>query len=109
MGKYKIWLDDVRPLPEDWNNTPNAIWYSDAETLIRDLRHIHKCFCLSDIDVISLDNDLGEGRLEGYKVLDWLEETGADVPFGIHIHTSNPVARERMRAIIQRNGWREVK
>ena len=109
MSKYKIWLDDVRPLPETWNNSMNSIWYSDAESLIRDLRHIHKCFSLSDIAVISLDNDLGEGRLEGYKVLDWLEETGADVPFGIHIHTSNPVARERMRAIIERNGWKEIK
>jgi hypothetical protein len=62
-----------------------------------------------EIDVISLDNDLGEGNMEGYKVLDWLESLLIPVEFGIHLHTSNPVARERMRATIQRNGWKEVR
>lgn len=76
--------------------------------LLKDLLHIYRNFSLSDIEFISLDNDLGEGRLEGYKVLDWLEDLQEPIPFGIHIHTANPVARERMRAIIQRNGWKEV-
>ena len=62
-----------------------------------------------EIDVISLDNDLGEGRMEGYQVLDWLESLLIPVDFGIHIHSANPVARERMCAIIQRNGWKEIK
>ena len=44
---------------------------------------------------------------EGYKLLDWLEATGRSYP--IRIHSANPVARERMRAIIRRNGWEEVK
>ena len=61
------------------------------------------------IEIISLDNDLGEGLEEGYKVLDWLESLLIPVEFGIHIHTSNSVARERMRAIIERNGWTEVR
>ena len=63
---------------------------------------------MDTIELISLDNDLGEGNMEGYKVLDWLESLLIYVPFGIHIHTSNPVAKERMRAIIRRNGWKEI-
>jgi hypothetical protein len=58
---------------------------------------------------ISLDNDLGDGRMEGYQVLDWLESLLIPVEFGIHIHSANSVARERMRAIIQRNGWKEIR
>ena len=60
------------------------------------------------IEIISLDNDLGEREKEGYKVLDWLESLQKPVDFSIHIHSANPVARERMRAIIQRNGWKEI-
>ena len=107
MRRYRIWLDDVRPIP-DWMNSPDCIWYDNAEKLIYDLRYIYKTFSLRDIELISLDNDLGEGRVEGYKVLDWLESLQEPIPFGIHIHTSNPVARERMRAIVERNGWKEI-
>lgn len=107
MQKYRLWLDDMRPIPE-WMDNPNCVWYISAEGLIKDLERIYNLFSLSDIEYISLDNDLGEGCLEGYQVLDWLESLQIPIPFGIHIHTSNPVARERMRAIIQRNGWKEV-
>ena len=59
------------------------------------------------IEEISCDNDLGENEVEGYKLLDWLEATCRNYP--IRIHSANPVARERMRAIIERNGWTEVR
>lgn len=60
------------------------------------------------IEIISLDNDLGDQEKEGYKVLDWLESLQKPVDFSIHIHSANPVARERMHAIIRRNGWKEI-
>lgn len=101
MKKYRIWLDDVRPAPEGWD------WYLTAEAMIDDMRRLINHG--AKIEMISLDNDLGEGCMEGYKVLDWLESLQIFVPFGIHIHTSNPVARERMRAVIQRNGWKEIR
>lgn len=109
--KYKLWLDDTRQKPED---TPEYhwLWYKTAETMIADLKNYFNWGGPSinlEIVEISLDNDLGEGNMEGYKVLDWLESLLIPVEFGIHIHTSNPVARERMRAIIQRNGWTEVR
>ena len=105
MKKYIIWLDDMRPIPEEIDHS-KYVWYITAEGMIKDFSQITKHF--NEIDYISLDNDLGADNMEGYKVLDWLESLQIDIPFGIHIHTANPVARERMRAIIQRNGWKEI-
>ena len=118
----KLWLDDVRPAPEGyiWVKTVDEAIYeliryqkeadfcwqhyilgiSDKETLERHL----KVWCIEEV---SCDNDLGEYEVEGYKLLDWLEATGRAYP--IHIHSANPVARQRMQAIIQRNGWTEVR
>ena len=99
---YKLWLDDVRPAPDSsWVEFDNII------DMIGAMKRLINWSI--GIEVISLDNDLGEGLEEGYKVLDWLESLLIPVEFGIHIHTDNPVARERMRAIIQRNGWTEVR
>lgn len=107
--KYKLWLDDIRPKPEDELGV-KWLWYTTAEAMIEDLKRYFNWRPIVDtIELISLDNDLGEGNMEGYKVLDWLESLLIYVPFGIHIHTSNSVARERMRAIIQRNGWKEIR
>lgn len=107
--KYKLWLDDCRPKPNDEMGV-KWLWYTTAEAMIEDLKHYFNWSPVVDtIELISLDNDLGEGNMEGYKVLDWLESLLIGVPFSIHIHTSNPVARERMRATIQRNGWTEVR
>ena len=58
------------------------------------------------IELINIGYDVNDSD-DYVKLLDWLEETSRNYP--IHIHSANPVARERMRAIIQRNGWTEVK
>ena len=70
----------------------------------RDL--FEKCFKAFNIEVISCDNGLGEGAPEGYKLLEWMEATGHNFP--IHIHSANPVARQKMQPIIARNGWKEI-
>lgn len=108
--KLRIWLDDLRPKPNDELGI-KWLWYTTAEAMIEDLKRYINWgpYHTIELEYISLDNDLGEGNMEGYKVLDWLESLLIPVDFGIHIHTSNPVARERMRAIIQRNGWKEVR
>ena len=62
-----------------------------------------------EIYLISLDHDAGDYAKYGgdyIKVLDWLEETGRSYP--IRIHSLNPVGVANMRAIIQRNGWKEI-
>lgn len=61
------------------------------------------------IELIDIDHDAGDYVLSGgdyIRVLDWLEKTGRSYP--IHIHSMNPVGVQNMRAIIQRNGWREI-
>lgn len=61
------------------------------------------------IELLDLDHDAGEYACCGgdyIKILDWLEETGRNYP--IRIHSQNPVGVQNMRAIIQRNGWKEV-
>lgn len=118
----KLWIDDVRPAPKGY------IWVKSVGEAIYEIKRYKREFdacwefyilgyCDKEqlerwltawtIEEISCDNDLGGNEIEGYKLLDWLEATGHNFP--IHIHTSNSVARERMRAIIERNGWTEVK
>ena len=102
MTKLKIWVDDVRPAPNNyyWCKTVNSV-----KRLLCDA-YIINCY---DIVVIDLDHDAGDYAKEGgdyIKILDWLEETGRRYP--IHIHSMNPVGVANMRAIIQKNGWQEV-
>ena len=102
MTKLKIWVDDVRPAPNDyyWCKTVNSV-----KRLLCDA-HIVNCY---DIVVIDLDHDAGDYAKEGgdyIKILDWLEETGRC--YLIHIHSMNPVGVANMRAIIQKNGWQEI-
>lgn len=61
-----------------------------------------------DIEVIDIDHDAGDYAKDGgdyINLLNWLEETGRNYP--IRIHTMNPVGREHMKSIIERNGWIE--
>ena len=95
----KIWLDDIRTPPDgSWK------WFKTAEDAIDWFRLNHDVW---DVEILSLDNDLGEGRDEGYKVLDWLEEKkfyvpNFVVPKKIQVHSANPVARGRMEQSIER-------
>lgn len=118
----KLWLDDIRPAPEGYtrayfvDEAINKIISCNKEIDFLTMDYIlgyidrasfEKYSKVFTIEEISCDNDLGEGNAEGYKLLDWLEATGRNIP--ICIHSANPVARQRMQAIIQRNGWTEVK
>ena len=95
----KIFLDDVRETPEGYERT-----YTVKETIEWIIKAQTEDF---KIEVLSLDNDLGEGLEEGYKVLDWLEEKAFGelffiIPMDIKIHSANPVARRRMQSVIDR-------
>ena len=103
----KIWVDDVREAP---------FGYKWCKTVIKAEELIEKCEVYSEfipelweIEVIDIDHDAGEYAVYGgdyIKLLDWLEETGRNYP--IRIHSQNPVGKENMRRIIERNGWKEV-
>ena len=126
----KLWIDDVRPAPEGY------VWFKSVEkvkhTIIASEKHIERamqkgrqCFlerdyagrdaCYAharrwDIELIDIDHDAGDYACDGgdyIKLLDWLEETGRNYP--IRIHSQNPVGVQNMRAIIERNGWKEIR
>ena len=102
----KLWLDDVRPAPGDmfhewaWCHTVNV-----AKVIIEIQEKANK-----PVELIDIDHDAGDYVEDGgdyIKLLDWLEETGRNYP--IRIHSMNPVGVANMRAIIERNGWKEIK
>ena len=105
----KLWIDDVRPAPEGY------VWcksVNEAKHRIRTCCEEYICTQLPyyNIEIIDIDHDAGDYATYGgdyIKLLDWLEETGRNYP--IRIHSQNPVGVQNMRAIIERNGWTEVK
>ena len=105
----KIWVDDMRPAPEGyvWCITTNEVKHVITQTM--SLRHIHNVENLPHIELLDLDHDAGKMARWGgdyIQILTWLEDKGWAIP--IKLHTMNPVGRENMRAIIQKNGWTEV-
>jgi hypothetical protein len=76
----RIYMDDARDTPTGWERT-----YTVEETIAK--------LETRQVTHLSLDNDLGEGMQEGYKVLDWLEEqVYHDMHFPmpeVTVHSSN--------------------
>lgn len=105
-----LWIDDIRDSPQFVYKNTNVKW-----TRVRSVEEAKYCIQYMEsighpYDLISTDHDAGVYAQHGgdyIKLLDWLEETGRDYP--IRIHSMNVVGRMNMRAIIQRNGWKEVK
>ena len=130
----KLWVDDVRPAPEGYEwilSVDMAINYIECVNNYQDrwdgMKSPIQHFILDEtdrnallqmcderiqentIELIDLDHDAGDYAEFGgdyIRLLDWLEETGRNYP--IRIHSMNPVGRENMRRIIQKNGWTEV-
>ena len=99
----KLWIDDVRPAPIGYK------WCQSVNEAKRVIDFTDRVLCPYEIELIDIDHDAGEYAKWGgdyIKLLDWLEETGRNYP--IRIHSMNPVGVANMRAIIQRNGWKEV-
>lgn len=94
----KLWIDDLRPAP------PGYTWIKTTNMAIDAL------FFCSDVELIDLDHDAGDYVKDGgdyIEILNWMEKEGINwVP--IHLHTMNPVGRQNMRAIIEKNNWREI-
>jgi hypothetical protein len=95
MNNIKIWLDDVRPAPdESWITCTTA---EQAIGLIN----------MGIVKHISFDHDLGEGGT-GYDVAKHIEEDavyGVLDPIGYDIHSSNPVGRQNIWMAMN-NAWR---
>lgn len=100
----KLWVDDLRPAPEGYR------WLKSVNQAKEAIEVFEAFASMFAIEIIDLDHDAGDYANDGgdyIKLLDWLEETGRNYP--IRIHSMNPVGRENMRRIIQRNGWMEVR
>ena len=117
----KLWIDDVRPAPEGycWCETvmeakASIAWLEESLAIMQN-EYCNGRASAEDvetykIELIDIDHDAGEFVKYGgdyIKLLDWLEETGRNYP--IRIHSMNPVGVANMRAIIERNGWMEVR
>lgn len=96
----KIWVDDVRPMPKNYD-----IWLRSVTDTIHYLHNFKK----DEEFLLDLDHDAGEYAVLGgdyYKILDWCERQQFN-PI-VHIHSMNPVGRNKMRLIINRNNWKEI-
>lgn len=115
--KLKLWVDDVRPAPEGYLRSKSV---NEAKFFIEEFERIFDNYSIWNpnngkdvkptIELIDIDHDAGDYANDGgdyIKLLDWLEETGRNYP--IRIHSMNPVGVANMRAIIERNGWKEVR
>jgi len=87
-----LFLDDLRPCPDNFILAKNV---PQCRIL---LQH-------NEVNVISLDHDLGDLET-GYSLVKWLVEAGLDdesiYPKVIYLHTANPVGRENMFRLLER-------
>jgi hypothetical protein len=83
----KVWLDDIRKAPKEW------IWIKTAQEAIDMLEQ-------ENVDVISLDYDLGKNMENGNYVFNWIkQETFMNplyIPPEIIIHSKNNAGIEKM-------------
>lgn len=92
----EIWLDDARdPKTHGWEG---ARWFKTAEAL---QAWLEARADWSDV-VMSLDHDLGSGRMTGHDLMVWMEtqvhEHARRAPKAIDLHTQSPAGKETMRA-----------
>ena len=95
----KIYLDDQCDDPEYPNRLTPDGWVG-AKNFIEFKATIERAIASGElIEAMDFDNDLGEGEMEGNKILDWVAEEYPDLVLGgaeIKIHSANSVARRGM-------------
>ena len=113
----KLWIDDVRPAPEGyiWCKSTNEALRAIIETKqMADKPRMYDCNF--SIEVIDLDHDAGEYVQLGGDYINVLKEMERlykryNIDFShikIRLHSANPVGVQNMRAIIQKNSWKEI-
>ena len=104
---FHLWVDDMRRPPSEY-----CYWVKSVKDAITVIKMYDRNLYGSDTILIDLDHDAGDFAADGgdyIRILDWLECEGiVDTGYFFHLHTQNPVGRQNMRAISQKNGWREV-
>ena len=111
--KIVLWIDDLRDPPVR-TNTKYMIARSvnQAKAL---LEMAEKDAWEDKIDYISIDHDAGVYAAAGgdyinlLNFLEYRQHTSNGHIYPIEIHSMNAVGCVNMRAIIERNGWEEIR
>ena len=82
----RLYVDDLRPVPEDWLIARNYDFAIRVMTLL-------------PLTAISLDHDLGEGKT-GYDIAKWMVEHNV-CPQHIYCHSANPVGRFNILQLLE--------
>ena len=93
------------------------IWVKSVhEAKIRCCQHYNPSNRTLTIEEINLDHDSGIYNYLGgdyINFLNWLENKSQvydwKIPTIFHIHSMNPVGVANMRAIIEKNNWKEIR
>lgn len=123
--KTVLWVDDLRNPPnrpgEEYfiansvNEAKRAIENSMTEAHFEQWENGICIERRQGFDIIDLDHDAGVYAPDGgdyINILNYLEElahSGYEINFKFRIHSFNPVGCVNMRAIIERNGWKEIR
>lgn len=105
----KIWVDSTRPAPKGYREVKSV---KEAMEVIRNYETMYRASGEKDfykIELIDLEYWAGTYYADGgnyIEILNWLEATNRNYP--IHIHTTDPIGRKKIKRIIQKNGWREI-
>jgi hypothetical protein len=90
---YLLWVDDVRPVPNNYIGDYYLIIARSYDAAIKELNRFR-------YDVICLDHDLGEEKT-GYDICKYIIENRISCN-EFRIHTSNPVGRQNMTQLLSR-------
>ena len=95
----KLWLDDQVNDPDTPSRHPPPGWLGVPSAL-------EACRLLSrgGVTHVSLDHDLGEGRITGYTVARFIEKWsfgGRLGPLQWSVHSANPVGARKMRLALE--------
>lgn len=96
-----LYVDDLRDVPPGCTGAKSV---NQAKYFIQQAEQDGHPFTLID-----LDHDAGDYAWDGgdyIRILDWLEATNRN--YRIAIHTMNPVGRQQMERIVQKNGWKLI-
>ena len=105
IEEVKLWLDDCR----DPSYFLHKECYTEGWIWVKTVKEAINLIQSRNVVYASLDNDLGidlntgEFHDEGYKLVDWMEENSIWPRDGVAVHSSNPVAVQRMNKVIERN------
>lgn len=107
--KMKIWVDDVRPMPEGY--THHAYSVDAAIMMLESAKELGE-----KVDLIDLDHDASDYAKDGGDYInlldyiehfqkDWIDKMGTK----FRIHSMNVVGRQNMQRIIEKNNWKLIR